>query len=104
MAEAITVIRDGSPTGQKDRLNRDVLGPDVETHSGGWLFAPAGSVETIGLSRTRVLTRDTLYRRGSAVDITSADRVRVRGLVRVVDGDPEVWPLGMVVRLKIVEG
>lgn len=108
--EAIVVIRDGAPTGAKDRYGRDVLGLDVETTSTGWAFAPAGSSEPVAVGRTEVITLDTLYRRGTA-DITAADRVRVRGAVREVEGDPADWVhyysgrfLGVVVRLKTVEG
>ena len=108
IGEPITVIRDGAPTGQLDRYNKPILGPDVETVYTGCLFAPAGSSEPVALGRSQVITLDTIYRRAD-VDVTAADRVLVRGRVREVEGDPERWGQGgrirgVVIRLKNVEG
>lgn len=106
--EPITVIRAGAATGEKDRYGKDVPGPDVETVYTGCLFAPAGSTEPAALGRYQVITKDSVYRRGP-VDVTSADRVLVRGVERDVEGSPEVWKrgdrvIGTVIRLQTVEG
>lgn len=105
--ETITVIRAGAPTGDKDRYGHPVLGADVETDYPRCLVAPAGSSEPVAVGRRQVVTLDTVYRRAD-VDVTAADRVRVRGVVRDVEGVPAKWTRGgrtfVVIRLKDVDG
>jgi hypothetical protein len=106
--EPVTRLRHGAPTGEKDRYGKPVLGPDVETPLPRALFAPASSTEPLTVGRVQVITADTLLWRCS-VDLTAADRVRVRGLVREVDGTPAVWTrngrvVGVVATLKTSEG
>ena len=110
IGEPVTRIRAGASTGEADRYGHKNLEPDVETPLPGAAFAPAGSTEPIAVGRREVITQDTLYFR-RLVDLTADDRVRVRGKVREVDGDPAIWrnPFdglvrGVVVRLKSTEG
>lgn len=107
--EPVSVIRPGAPTGETDRYGHPVLGPDVETPLPDAMFAPIGSGEPVQIGRTQVITSDSLYWRGVDPGLTADDRVRVRGAVREVDGEPSVWRrgtrvVGVVARLKTVEG
>lgn len=104
--ERVTRIR-AVPTGHTDRYGKPATS-DVETPLPPALFAPASSSEPVAVGRAQVNTADTLYWRVS-VPLTAADRVRVRGRVREVDGEPAVWrragrTVGVVVALKSTEG
>lgn len=93
--EPVTRLRSGPPAGV-DRYGAPVPGVDVETPLPPALFAPVGSIETVTPGRALVVTQDSLYWRRS-VDVGAGDRVRVRGVVYAVDGDPAVWRRGDVV-------
>lgn len=82
----------------------------VSTSLDGAAFDPGGSVEPVEVGRASVITTPKLYFR-SAVDLTAADRVIVRGRPYTVQGDPAVWvspwsgrTSGTVVELKAVVG
>lgn len=62
---------------------------DVELDIEGCLFAPTGGFEQTG-GRDTVTTQPTLYTPPGA-DIRSTDRVRIRGFVYQVDGEPADW-------------
>lgn len=71
---------------------------------------PRPSSEPVQDARNSVVSGYTLYMR-TGVDITHADRVRVRGVVLEVDGDVADWRnpytgtrAGIVVQTKVVNG
>lgn len=60
--------------------------------------------ERLDLARNSVVSGFTLYLATDA-DVTAADRMRVRGRVYEVDGDPALWlGRGLVVQTKAQEG
>lgn len=66
--------------------------------------APTGSSEPAGAARDAVVSGWVLYLPEDA-DVTSVDRVRVRGLTYMVTGKPAAWAgAGLVVTCEIVEG
>lgn len=76
----------------------------------GWAVEPRPSSEPTQDARNSVVSGYTLYGDPGA-DITSADRVRVRGEVFEVEGDVAVWrnPFnganpGVVIQTKRVDG
>lgn len=92
-----------------DAYGSDVYG-DGEPITVTGAFAPSGSTEVV-YGNTMLTQNDTIYlNEGSAVP-TQLDRVEARGVLREVDGAPEVyhnpftgWEPGAVVRLKAVSG
>lgn len=89
-----------------DPVYTDVEAPLPE----GAAFAPKGSVVSLQVGREMVTTADTLYFT-TRPDLTDADRVRVRGLVRTIQGRPQDWRSpwgtdvgGLVVELEDVTG
>jgi len=109
MSETVTRIRKGAQTGT-DGFNQPIYGPDVETDIDGALFAPGGSSEPIEAGRAPVITEPTLYFPDARPDIAEDDRVRVRGVIYHVDGNPADWHWGddldggLVVTLRKVGG
>lgn len=105
--ETVVVVRDGEPTGELDRYNEPILGPDASHNEYGCRIAPAGSTEPLEVGRSAVLTAETIYMRRDA-DVRADDRLRYRaiepGAEVFVDGDPAVWPLGVVVTVKKTRG
>ena len=93
MTETVTRIRAGAPTGT-DAFGQPIPGPDVETAIEGALFAPGASSEPVEVGREAVVSSPTLYFRGARPDLVRTDRVRVRGLVYELDGDPADWRNG----------
>lgn len=76
----------------------------VETSSGGWLVAPGSSSELLD-GQNSVDSDMDLYRTGAFdEDIVPTDRIRVRGLLYEVVGEPAVWRLGTVIRLRKFTG
>lgn len=79
-------------------------GQTVETASSGWLVAPGSSTE-LQEGQNSVDSDMDLYRMGGyEEDITPADQVRVRGSLYEVVGEPAVWRLGAVIRLRKFTG
>lgn len=74
-------------TGQ-DSDGNDVYG-DVETPTSG-AFAPAGSTELIQ-GETVVLTHDTIYLSDGEPVPTASDKIRARGNLYSIDGEPEIY-------------
>lgn len=69
------------------------------------LVADAGTLEPLVADRAPVDADFTLYLEGDEVDVTAADRMRIRGLVCTVEGRPFAWlDAGTVVHCKIREG
>lgn len=107
MSETVTRIR-ATDSGSTDAFNQPVPGTPTETDIEGALFAPGGSVEPNLPGAYPVVTSPTLYWRNEWPDITAADKVRVRGVVYDVIGDPQEWigdglaPGGLVVELRKV--
>jgi hypothetical protein len=107
--ETVVRVRRGAQTGV-DRYGHPVYGDDVDTDLTGAAFDPGGSLEPVEVGRTPVITTPKLYFR-TEPDLVSTDRVRVRGLLYVVEGHPAVWvspftsvTRGTVVELKRVDG
>ena len=71
-----------------DGDGNDVYGP-VETPATG-AFAPAGSTELIQ-GETVVLTHDTIYLTDGEPVPTANDKIRARGNLYSIDGEPEVY-------------
>lgn len=107
--EPVTRIRAGASPGA-DRYNKPIPGPDVESPAGEALFDPGGTREAAEPGRAPVTTEPTLYFRGAFPDLCSGDRVRVRGVVFMVQGDRSDWDRpgararGAVVELRKVDG
>lgn len=108
--ETVTRLRDEA-TGL-DAYNNPVV-TTVETAIPGAAFAPEqASAETVEVGRQAVLTQPAVYFPGAWPDIVRTDRLRVRGVLYDVDGDPADWrfpfaatgPGGLVVSLKRAEG
>jgi hypothetical protein len=80
-------------------------GAATETVSSGWLVAPGNSTE-LHDGQNSVDSDVDLYRLGAPGSdvIRPADQVRVRGLLYEVVGEPAVWRLGTVVRLRNFAG
>lgn len=105
--EVVTVIRAGQSV-VEDRYGEPLPGADVERDEPRAWFAPTSTAEAVTSGEDRVITAAAVYWRRS-VDVTAADRVRVRGVVYTVEGDPAVWVrggrvVGTVAQLRHVEG
>jgi hypothetical protein len=76
-----------------------------EYDSEGWLVAPGASSEMHD-GQNSVDSDMALYRTGAPGDevISVGDRVRVRGLMYEVQGEPAVWRLGTVIMLRKFTG
>jgi hypothetical protein len=93
----------------------DVHGNPVETWAAavvveGCAFDPGGSVESVEPGRNAVVSNPRVFAPFGTV-VGARDRVTVRGLVFVVDGDPAQWrnpytgsTPGVVVNLERVGG
>lgn len=88
--EPVTRLRQGAPTGT-DRYGNPTYGPDVESVVGEALFDPGGTRESPEPGRAPVTTQPTLYFRDAFPDLSSGDRVRVRGAEWSVQGDRADW-------------
>lgn len=99
--EQIVIVR---PAG-RDKFGDPTGAPATETVSEGWLFAPGASTE-VHENQNSVDTDAELYRLGppGVETIRPSDRVRVRGQTFEVVGEPAVWRLGTVVRLRRFAG
>jgi hypothetical protein len=76
----------------------------TEATSSGWLVAPGSSVE-LHDGQESVDSDMDLYRMGGFTDsVLPTDRIRVRGLLYEVVGEPAVWRLGTVIRLRKFTG
>jgi hypothetical protein len=105
-AEAVVIVT-RSVTGQ-DGDGNDVYGT-VEVSTSG-AFAPEGSIELVQGQAT-VISRPTIYLSLGAPTPAASDRVRVRGQLYEIDGEPLVFlnPFtgdqpGAVLRLERVTG
>lgn len=85
--ETVTVLRAGDPT--QDPYGNDVPGPDTETDYDGCAVWPRVSSEDVQ-ARDQVI--DGLYVLFPAgADVLATDRVRARGQVYLVDGEPGLY-------------
>jgi hypothetical protein len=101
-AETVTVVRPAP----LDKFGDPIPGEtDSEFDSDGWLVAPGGSAE-LRDQQNSVDSDMALYRVGSPTgeDIQPKDRVRVRGKLYEVQGEPAVWRLGTVINLRKFTG
>ncbi len=93
--ETVTVIR---PT-PKDVFGDPTAGSVAEFDVAGCLFAPGPSQE-VGIGTQQVDTDATIYG-PVGMDVRSTDRIRARGQVFTVVGDPQQWSgAGTVVVLR----
>lgn len=86
--ETVTRIRE-TVTGE-DRYHNPTT-TDVETSIEGAFFAPAGSPELVASDRVTVSEAPTVYWLKEWPDVIATDRLRVRGVVYRVDGNPLDW-------------
>jgi len=107
LGESVVRIR---PTASAPDRYGNPTTTDTETTLTGAAFDPGGSREPVEVGRASVVTTPKLYFQ-STPDLTSSDRVRVRGLTYTVEGNPAVWispftnvTAGLVVELKAVAG
>lgn len=108
--ETVTRIRAGASPGD-DRYGDPIPGADVETAIAGGFFAPGGTSEPVEVGRAPVISEPTVYFPHAWPDIAPTDRLRIRGDVYQVTGDPGDWRSpqgstvgGLVVPLKKVDG
>jgi hypothetical protein len=99
--EDITIVRPAP----LDKFGDPIPGGEpIETTSTGWLVAPGSSTE-LHEGQESVDSDMDLYRMGAfGEDIVPTDRIRVRGLLYEVVGEPAVWRLGTVIRLRKFTG
>jgi hypothetical protein len=82
--ETCTVLRAGAPT--RDPYGNDVPGADTETSYGGCAVWPRFSSENV---QTRDQVIEGLYVVfPTGANVLATDRVRTRGQVYLVDGEP----------------
>lgn len=97
--ETVTVLRG---TG-RDSFGDPVAGATTEHAVTGVLFAPGPSTE-VSFGQNRVDADATLYG-PPGMDIVATDRVRVRGKVYSVIGDPQDWGVdGVITALRSMTG
>lgn len=97
--ETVTVIR---PTG-RDAFGDPQPGVPTEFDVPGCLFVPGPSRE-LGFAANQVDTDGTIYA-PAGTDVQPSDKVRVRGDVYAVVGEPQVWgSFGTVIVLRRVTG
>lgn len=117
--ETVTRIRAGAST-ENDRYGNPIPGEPAETTLRGAFFAPGGTQEPVEAGRTQepveagrtaVITEPEIYFPGSWPDIQPDDRLRIRGDVYEVTGDPADWKSpwasglgGLAIRLRKVDG
>lgn len=100
--ETVTVVRPAP----LDKFGDPVPGEtDTEFDSDGWMVAPGGSTE-LRDGQNSVDSDMALYRTGppGSEEILPKDRVRVRGQLYEVQGEPAVWRLGTVINLSKFTG
>lgn len=100
--EDIVIIRPA----ERDKFGDPITGEtETRTASAGWLFAPGASTE-LKDGQQSVDTDAELYRTGppGEENIRPKDRIEVRGQVFEVVGEPQVWRLGTVVRMRKFTG
>lgn len=80
-------------------------GTTTETVSEGWLFAPGGSAE-LHNAQESVDTDAQLFRLGAPGDelILPIYQIRVRDVLYEVVGEPAVWRLGTVIKMRRFAG
>lgn len=108
--ETVTRIRAGASAGN-DRYGNPIPGTPAETTIAGAFFAPGGTQEPVQTGRAAVIAEPEVYFPGLWPDIVPTDRLRIRGAVYEVQGDPGDWESpwstglgGLAVRLKKVAG
>lgn len=96
--ETVTVIRPAA----RDQFG-DETGPPTEFDLEGCLFAPGSSREG-GLGSEQVQTDGTIYGPPEA-DVRATDRLRIRGQVYGVVGQPQLWGrAGTVIAVRSIVG
>lgn len=91
---------------QQDGMDRygDPIFVEVESRLPRALFAPGGVSEPVEPGRAPVVTEPTLYWRRQWPDVQASDRLKVRGRVYEVEGEPADWRGrsvgGLAVRLR----
>lgn len=85
----------------------DPIFEEVESALPRALFAPGGVSEPVEPGRAPVVTEPTLYWRRQRPDVRASDRIKVRGRVFEVEGEPSDWRGrsvgGLVVKLRRAE-
>lgn len=99
--EAVTVVR---PPG-RGKFGDPAAGDATEFALGGALFAPGSSTEDHNAANS-VDTDATLYLQGNTdTDVLPTDRIRARGVMYEVVGEPAVWAgFGTVIQLRRFTG
>jgi hypothetical protein len=99
--EDIVIVRPAP----RDKFGDPTGDPAIESASSGWLVAPGSSTE-LHEGQNSVDSDVDLYRLGApgSEAIGPADQIRVRGVLYEVVGNPAVWSLGTVIRLRKFTG
>lgn len=109
--EPVTVIR---PALVPDPYSGEATEVDwssaTETTYQASAVAPAGSSEPLTDGRDTVRTGTVVYL-GADADVRATDRMRVRGVIHAIAGEPSLWvdpwtqtPSGLVITLVRVDG
>lgn len=83
--ETVTVVR---PTG-RDKYGDPLPGTPVEFDVGGCLFAPGKSMELTNGSN--IVEADAAIYGPSGMDVEATDKLRIRGQLYEVMGQPQNW-------------
>lgn len=91
MTKAITVTREGAPTGDRDDQGNPVLGPDVTLTVVVRAIAPNLAEETTADSGVRLITGKRIYGYKDLV-LLPTDRITIDGVPGwQVEGEPGLW-------------
>jgi hypothetical protein len=86
--ETVTILRAGAST--EDRYGNSTPGADVRTDVPGCLVAPRLQGDATEGGRQGVIIGATIYL-PTGTDIQSSDRLEVRGVEHVIEGEPGLW-------------
>jgi hypothetical protein len=91
--ETVTLLRTGPSPGRDERGN-PIPGQVTETAVKGCVVAPREAAPQVGgaeqQSRDTVITGYTVYA-PSGTDVLTTDRVRIRGVICEITGEPGDW-------------
>lgn len=95
----VAVVRLRRTEDAVDQYNEPIPGELARHKLPDAFFDPSGSDITPAAGEASTSTDPTVYWRNEFPDVRSGDQIEVDGDVWRVDGRPEQWPKGLVVRL-----